>query len=54
MGTQGVGGLAMQLLVPLGIVGLWQTLSQPPLEDPGQGALVLPVLQPPPHTVATS
>lgn len=32
----------MQLLVPLGIVGPWRTLSQPLLEDPGQGALVLP------------
>lgn len=42
MGAQGVGGLAIQLLVSLGTVGPWHTLSQPPLEDPGQGALILP------------
>lgn len=41
-GAQGVGGLAIQLLVCLGTMDPWQTMSQSILEVPGQGALVLP------------
>ena len=54
MGAQGIGGLAIWLLVHLGTVDPRQALSQSTLEGPEQGPLVLPCPPASPHTVATS